>query len=71
VAFRVCRVVGPGVRAVTLARRAGRVACAARGGHLARPYAGTEQVEFSCTDALRATMAIVGANMAPQTPVTA
>ena len=35
-------------------------------GHLPWPHAGTEVVEFSPTDALQATMAIVGANMAAQ-----
>ena len=35
-------------------------------GHLPRSYAGTEVVEFSPTEALQATMAVVGANMAAQ-----
>lgn len=35
-------------------------------GHLPHPHAGTEVVEFSPTDGLQATMAVVGANMAPQ-----
>ncbi|MGH7686332.1 MAG: cupin domain-containing protein [Candidatus Dormibacteria bacterium] len=35
-------------------------------GHLPHPQAGTDVVEFSPTDALQATMAVVGANMAPQ-----
>ena len=33
-------------------------------GHLPHPYAGTEVVEFSPTEALQATMAVVGANLA-------
>ena len=32
-------------------------------------FAGTEVVEFSPTDQLRATMAVLGANMAAQEPV--
>jgi hypothetical protein len=32
-------------------------------GHVPHPYAGTEVVEFSPTQALQATMAVVGANM--------
>ena len=35
-------------------------------GHLPWPHAGTEVVEFSPTDALQATMAVVGGNMASQ-----
>jgi hypothetical protein len=35
-------------------------------GHLPHPHAGTEVIEFSPTDALQATMQVVGANMAPQ-----
>jgi hypothetical protein len=35
-------------------------------GHLPHPHAGTEVIEFSPTDALQATLAVVGANMAPQ-----
>jgi hypothetical protein len=38
-------------------------------GHLPLLYAGTEVVEFSPTDALQATMAVVGANMSPQAAV--
>lgn len=33
-------------------------------GHLPHPFAGTEIVEFSPTDGLRAMMAVIGANMA-------
>jgi hypothetical protein len=39
-------------------------------GHLPHPHAGTELIEFSPTEALQATMAVVGANMAPQSTVT-
>ena len=39
-------------------------------GHLPHPYAGTEVVEFSPSEALQATMAVVGANLALQTPAT-
>jgi len=35
-------------------------------GHLPHPHAGTEVIEFSPTVALQATLAVVGANMAPQ-----
>lgn len=35
-------------------------------GHLPHPHAGTEVIEFSPTEALQATLAVVGANMAPQ-----
>ena len=34
-------------------------------GHLPHPHAGTEVIEFSPTDALQVTMAVIGANMAP------
>jgi hypothetical protein len=35
-------------------------------GHVPWPHAGSEVVEFTLTDALRATMTVVGANMAQQ-----
>ena len=35
-------------------------------GHVPWPHAGTEVVEFSPTDALQATLAVVGANMSQQ-----
>ena len=35
-------------------------------GHLPHPYAGTEVVEFSPTEALQATTAVVGKNLAAQ-----
>ncbi len=38
-------------------------------GHLPRVYAGTEVIEFSPTEALHATMAVLAANMASQAPV--
>jgi hypothetical protein len=38
-------------------------------GHLPLVYAGTEVVEFSPTEALQATLAVIGANMSPQAPV--
>jgi hypothetical protein len=38
-------------------------------GHLPLTFAGTEVVEFSPTEQLRATMAVLGANMAAQEPV--
>jgi len=39
-------------------------------GHLPHPCAGTELVEFSPSEALQATMAVVGANLGQRTPVT-
>jgi hypothetical protein len=39
-------------------------------GHLPHPYAGTEVVEFSPSEALQATMAVVGANLVQQAPAT-
>lgn len=39
-------------------------------GHLPHPSAGTEVVEFSPTEALQATMVVVGANMATSPTVT-
>lgn len=35
-------------------------------GHLPHPHAGTEVIEFSPTEAMQATLAVVSANMAPQ-----